>query len=332
MVLTPPPPTQLVAERIQRSVERHVTDDFHQLTFQAMSTQCRVNFRTRNAALAARLQAATLLWVAEFEARYSRFIPESLISRINAAAGQHWVEIDPETEALFRFCHDVVALTEGAFDPASLPLLRLWDWKAKPPVVPSPAAIAQAQRLVGWAKVQRRPGAVFLPEAGMGIDLGGLGKEYAVDRVLALVLQGGVADVLVDFGHDVRVHGQPPGRPAWHIGLQDPMDLARCWTGVAVSNQAVATSGDGIRFFLHQGRRYGHILDPRTGYPADNGVRSVSVIAPDCTMAGVLSTSAFVLGPTDGLRLLSLCPGVEGCLLTENKLHQTRGFHAYTTS
>ncbi len=244
--------TRVVQERVKRSADFRCTGDFHQLSFQAMSTLCRVNFRTRDSALARRLQEQVLDWVGWFEARYSRFIAESLISRINDAAGKHWVEIDAETELLLRFCQDMFFFTRGVFDPTALPLLRLWNWKARPAVVPSPEAIETARQSVGWSKVQRRPGAIFLPEPGMGLDLGGVGKEYAVDRVLSLVLEGGVPDVLVDFGQDVRVHGQPPGGGPWHIGLQDPKDLARCWTGVAVTNHAVATSGDVARFFCPQ--------------------------------------------------------------------------------
>ncbi len=130
----------------------------------------------------------------------------------------------------------------------------------------------------------------------------------------------------------MRVHGEPPERGAWHIGLEDPKQPGHCWTGVAVTNHAVATSGDYVRNFTLQGRRYGHIIDPRTGYPVDNGMLSVSVIAPNCTFAGIFSTAAFILGPKEGLELISLCPGTEGCVTTETTQQQTRGFHAYRTS
>ena len=305
---------------------------FYKLTFQAMNTVCRVNFHSLEPNAARDFQAEVLRWVAWFEARYSRFIADSLISRINAAAGRDWVEVDAETDALFNLCQEMVFFTRGAFDPTSLPLLRLWNWKAQPPVVPTPDAIQAAQPLVGWRKIQRRKGAIFLPVAGMGLDLGGIGKEYAVDRVLTMALQRGLDNVLVDFGNDVRVHGQPPEKGAWHIGLEDPRNPGQCWTGVAVTNHAVATSGDYVRRFEHEGRRYGHILDPRTGWPVNNGCLSASVLAPYCTFAGILSTTAFILGPKEGVDLMSLCPGVEGCVISETARNQTRGFHAYTTS
>lgn len=332
MVLSAPDSTAVVYERVQRSAQAAATAGLYRLTFQAMSTVCRVHFRTPNAALARDFQAEVLRWVAWFEARYSRFIADSLISRINAAAGQDWVEVDAETDALFNLCQEMIFFTRGAFDPTSLPLIRLWNWKANPPVVPDAAHIEAAQKLVGWRKLKRRPGAIFLPQAGMCLDLGGIGKEYAVDRVLMLALQRGIENVLVDFGNDVRVHGEPPEKGAWHVGLEDPRHPGQCWTGVAVTNHAVATSGDYVRHFVHGGRRYGHIIDPRTGYPVNNGTLAVSVVAPHCTLAGILATTACILAPQEGMNLIGLCPGAEGCITTESAQHQTLRFHAYTTS
>ena len=332
MVLTMPDSTAVVAERIKRSAQTTLTGDFYKLSFQAMNTICRVNFRTGNPKLARDLQAEVLQWVAWFEARYSRFIPDSLIGRINAAAGQHWVDVDPETDALFNLCQEMIFFTRGVFDPTSMPLIQLWNWKANPPVIPQEPAIEAARELVGWRKIQRRLGAIFLPKPGMCLDLGGIGKEYAVDRVLTMVRERGALGVLVDFGADVRVQGEPPEKGAWHIGLEDPNNPGKVWTGVAVTNHAVATSGDYLRHFLHGGRRYGHIIDPRSGYPVNNGILSVSIIAPHCTMAGILSTSVCVLGPQAGMDLISICPGAEGCITTEKNRFQTKGFYAYTTS
>ena len=332
MVLIRGDSTQEIQERVARSAHHVFDRGLHKLSFHAMSTICQVHFQAPNEALARAFQQEVLDWVGWFEARYSRFIPDSLISRINAAAGKDWVEVDPETDALFNLCQEMVFFTRGVFDPTALPLIRLWNWKAKPPVIPADTDIRSVLGLVGWNKVQRRQGAIFLPREGMCLDLGGIGKEYAVDRVLTFGLQRGITNILVDFGHDVRVHGQPPERGAWHVGLQDPKNLNRCWTGVAVSNHAVATSGDGVRHFVHEGRRYGHILDPRNGHPVNNGALSVSVIAPHCTFAGILSTAAYILGAKEGIQLMSLCPGVEGCIITETARNHTRGFYAYATS
>ena len=332
MVLNLPDSRITVTERVLRSARRSATAEFYKLSFQAMNTACQVNFRLADSRLAREFQEETLQWVAEFEARYSRFIPDSLISRVNEAAGREWVEVDPETDVLFNLCQEMHFLTRGVFDPTALPLIRLWNWRADPPMIPDAAAIQAARELTGWKKVQRRTCGIFLPRQGMCLDLGGIGKEYAVDRVLTMALERGIPNVLVDFGQDVRASGAPPGKPAWHIGLDDPRQPGRCWTGVAATNHAVATSGDYLRRFVYQGRRYGHIIDPRDGYPANNGILSVSVIARHCTLAGVLSTSAFVLGPKEGCDLIALFSGSEGCLTGDTVRYKTKGFDAYTTS
>jgi FAD:protein FMN transferase len=311
-----------VHERIAGSAAEAVAPGGAKLSFKAMGTLCQITTTAPSPAF----KSAALRWVAEFEARYSRFLPDSLISRINAAAGEHWVEIDPVTERILELCGELVFFSRGAFDPTALPLIKLWNWKANPPIVPRDDQIAAARELVGWEKIQRRPGAIFLPEPGMCLDLGGIGKEYAVDCVVELARQHGLADALVDFGQDVRAIGQPAGRAEWFIGLEDPKHPGTCWAAVAVKDTAVATSGDYLRCFEKDGRRYGHIIDPRTGHPVNSGCQSVTVIAPSCTVAGVLSTTAFVLGAREGLNLIENYHGAEGCIITESSRFETRRF------
>jgi len=237
------------------------------------------------------------------------------------------VEVDEQTEQILGFCHGLYFFTHGAFDPTALPLIKLWDWKANR--VPDDAAIQAARELTDWNKVQRRHGAVYLPRAGMSLDLGGIGKEYAVDRVLQLAQEHGLNSALVDFGQDLRVHGLPADKPAWHIGLDDPKQPGKCWASLAVKDKAVATSGDYLRHFTQGGRRYGHIIDPRSGYPVDNGCLAATVIAPTCTVAGILSTTAFILGAKEGLRLIESYFGAAGCITTNNSLHQTKNIYEY---
>lgn len=295
------------------------------LQFSALGTRCRVHLLAPAGQVRSTAEAV-IDWVAAFEAKYSRFLPDSLVSRINAAAGKEWVSLDPDADRLFALCDQLVFLTRGILDPTALPMIRLWDWKTGR--VPSDAEVDDARARVGWRLVERAPGRIRLRQPGMALDLGGLGKEYAVDQVIALLAQRGVTSALVDFGADVRVMGPPPdGRPAWFIGLEDPARPGNAWTGLAVRNAAVASSGDYVRKFEADGRRYGHILDPRTGRPVANGVRAVSVIAPSCTQAGMLSTTACVLGPVDGLRLLESTPGISGAIVTTTGTFTTKRFH-----
>jgi thiamine biosynthesis lipoprotein len=299
----------------------------------ALGTTCEVQFACADDALAARFETGAVAWVADFEARYSRFRPDSVIGRINAAAGREWVEIDAEMEQLLDFCASVHFLTQGTLDVTATPVLRLWDYKAAAPRVPTDAEVAAALRLVGWAKVQRAPGRVFLPEPGMALDFGGWGKEYAVDAVAALARSLGITRALVDFGHDLHAVGAAPGKPGWHVGLEDPANpTGPCRGSLAAADLAVASSGDYLRGFTVGGRRYGHIIDPRTGRPVANGCRQATVVAPTCLQAGVLSTTLFILGPEAGLRLAGQTMGVEARILTDRAVHQTRGFFRHVVS
>jgi thiamine biosynthesis lipoprotein len=299
------------------------------LSFRAMGTDCQIQFGAPSSGRARQFQTQALRWLAEFEARYSRFLPDSLISRINAGAGGDWIPVDAETEGLFQLSDWYHWLTRGLFDPTTLPLLRLWDYHQQPFVPPTPEQIEDARARIGWRRVERQAGAVRLPEAGMALDLGGIGKEYAVDRVLEMARAAGLSDLLVDFGHDLRVSGEPPEKGPWRIGLEDPADPNRCWGGVGVNDRAVCSSGDYFRKVSYGGRVFGHILDPRTGQPVDNACRSVTVIAPTCTDAGILCTAAFILGPEEGLALIDAHHHAEGCLITEKTRYLSRRFHEY---
>src|SRR5687768_2687034 len=211
---TPPPaPTGLPASVPLRK-----------LSFAALGTLCEVQYAAPGGdTQAAAFEQAAVAWVNAFEARYSRFRPDSLLSRINAAAGREWVAVDAETEGLLKLCDTLFFMTQGILDPTMLPLIRLWNYKADTPRLPGADEIAAARALVGWKKVQRAPGRVFLQEAGMALDFGGFGKEYAVDATAQIAAEHGIVSALVDFGHDLRAVGTPPGRPAWHIGLEDPL-------------------------------------------------------------------------------------------------------------
>lgn len=302
---------------------------FYHMDFKAMGTVCAIDFELPSRARAEEFKTCILAWLDEFENKFSRFRPDSLVSQINRAAGREWVEIDDEAVSLFTLCDWFHWVTRGIFDPTSLPLLQLWDYHAAHPVLPSEAQIQQAMSLIGWKKFQRDGQRAFLPEPGMGLDVGGIGKEYAVDRVIGIAADHGIANCLVDFGHDLRVCGEPPEKGPWRIGLEDPNDPDHCWGGVAVRDRAVTSSGDYFRHFEIDGHRYGHILDPRTGHPVDNGCRSVAVVAPTCTQAGILSTTAFILGPREGLDFLDTQYQAEGCLWIETRQMQTRRFHEY---
>ena len=320
---TPPPATTGIDPNVP----------VRKLAFPALGTMCEVQYAAPSGdAQAAAFEQAATKWVTGFEAKYSRFRPDSLLNKINAAAGVSWVDVDAEMEGLLKLCDTLHFMTQGILDPTALPVIRLWDYKAANPRVPSAAELAAARALVGWKKVQRAPGKVFLPTRGMALDFGGFGKEYAVDVTAQIAVEHGIPSALVDFGHDLRAVGAPPGRPAWHIGLEDPQKPGTSSGSIALLGKGIASSGDYIRCFTIEGKRYGHIIDPRTGWPVANGCTQATVVAATCLQAGVLSTTAFVLGVPKGIEFIQASPGAEGLMLTERTRAQTRGFFNYVAS
>lgn len=294
--------------------------------FRALGTACAIQFRHPDDKTALVFLAAATDWLSRFEAKFSRFRPDSVVSKITAAAGREWVQVDAETAQLLDLAADLHRLTEGILDATMLPLLQVWDWKTVHTQLPDPAAIKAAHALTGFSKIQRKPGQVFLPQPGMGLDFGGFGKEFAVDRLVAIARQHGIQDAMIDLGRDIFGMGGNGLHPFWHVGIEDGRNPGTCWGGLAVSNYAVAASGDYARRFEHNGVRYGHILDPRTGWPVANGMRAVTVIAPTCLQAGIFSTALFVLGPKAGLRFAASARNLDACLQSDHGIEATPNF------
>ena len=294
--------------------------------FRALGTACTIQYRHPDTRTSLQFLADALGWLERFEAKFSRFQPASMISQVNAAAGREWVRVDAEMEQLLDLAADLFNLSDGIVDATVLPLLKVWDWKTVHSKLPDPATVKAALALTGFTKLQRKPGQVFLPQPGMGLDFGGFGKEFAVDHLVHLARQHGIQDALIDLGRDIFGMGGNGLHPFWHVGLEDGRHPGTCWGGLAVSNFAVAASGDAARRFEHNGLRYGHILDPRSGWPVANGMRAVTVLAPTCLQAGIYSTALFVLGPKDGLRFATCARDLDACLQTDHGMETTRGF------
>lgn len=250
------------------------------------------------------------------EVKFSRYRESSVVSEINRNAGRTPVAVDEETDDLIRIALELSDLTGGRFDPTVGALRRAWDFKAGK--VPSDAEVGALLPLVDASSVARRERTVFLRREGMEIDLGGVGKEYAVDRTARLLREEGVRSAVVSFSGDVRTIGsRGDGRP-WKVGVVDPRNRNRCRFAVRpLSDAGVATSGDYERGFVRDGVRYHHILDARTGWPA-RGVASATVVAATAFRAGCYATASFLFGPVKGLELLEEAENVEGALITED--------------
>jgi FAD:protein FMN transferase len=250
------------------------------------------------------------------EVKFSRYRETSVLSQINRNAGRTPVAVDEETEMLVLSALNLARMTDGRFDPTVGVLRHVWDFKAGR--VPSADEIEALLPLVDFDVVSVRNRTVFLRRPGMEIDLGGVGKEYAVDRAAELLLEEGVQAAIINFAGDVRTLGsRGDGRP-WSIAVADPRERGHCRFAVRVVGAAgIATSGDYERCFLKNGVRYHHILDATTGWPA-RGVASVTVVAGSAFQAGCFATAAFLLGTKTGLALLEEAAGIEGTLITED--------------
>jgi thiamine biosynthesis lipoprotein len=277
-----------------------VVNPVYTIDFQAMASRCEIRLAAADGAEARALAEPALEEVRRIEAKYSRYRPDSIVSRINAAAGVAPVGCDEETLALLEYADAVHRSSGGRFDITSGVLRKAWDFRLG--TVPSASTLEALLPLVGWQQVRREGGSVLLPQAGMELDFGGFGKEYAVDRAVEILIAQGVRHGYVNLGGDMRFLGPRPDGAEWNIGIQHPRDTRATIASVPFSRGALATSGDYERFFEADGRRYCHVLDPRSGMPVSYW-RSVSVVSPMAIAAGSCSTTAMLL-ERDGLEFL----------------------------
>ncbi len=293
---------------------------------EVMATRLTVTLPDRPGAEAAGEQVAAIF--EDLEERLSEWRPGSQLAAVNAAAGGEAVPVDAEVLALITEGLRFGALTGGAFDVTWAALWGTWDFRAAAPRVPDPALLAERSALVDYRRVEVDPiaGTVRLPEPGMKLGLGGIAKGQALDRAGAWLRAEGWTVFTLSAGGQVLAGGQPGAR-SWHIGVRDPRGPEDDWFAVVPAvDQSVSTSGDYERFFEVDGVRYHHILDPRTGWPASAGVRSVTVRSPDATTGDALSTALFVLGLEEGLQLVRGLPGVDALVVDDRGgVHATPG-------
>ena len=235
---------------------------------------------------------ASMAEVKRLETKYSRYREDSLLSRINQQAGRSAVAVDAETAALLNYANTAFNQSDGLFDITSGVLRRVWDFKSGQ--LPSVRAIEDCRRLIGWQRVLWDGERCGLPDAGMEIDFGGFGKEYAADRAAAVCREQGIAHGLVELGGDIHVIGPHPDGSPWQIGLRHPRRPEEPIDRVSVSQGGLASSGDYERFVVVEGVRYCHLLNPKTGWPVSDSPAQVSVLAPLCLVAGTGATVAML--------------------------------------
>jgi thiamine biosynthesis lipoprotein len=256
---------------------------------------------------------------ARLEQEMSTYRPDSAISLLAVRAGVAPMAVPEDTYRVLQLAQHYGNLTDGAFDVTVAPVVRLWGFgnAAAPARTPSEEMVRERLRLVGYQRLALHDGTAFLPGKGMAVDLGGIAKGYAVDRAFELCRKEGVEDFLLDLGGNVRASGRPQWGESWQIGVRDPFDRSRIVGKVALpSGMALATSGSYERFVEVLGRRYSHIIDPRTGYPVE-GMAGVTILALDATTADALSTAFFVVGLRGEAKLRKQAPTVEVLLVPD---------------
>ncbi len=242
--------------------------------------------------------------VHRLDQKYSHFRNNNFISRLQISAQQPGgVIVDAETSALLDYAETQFKLSQGLFDITAGRLARLWHKRDK---LPSPINLNKALQHTGWSKLQWQDQHLTMP-AGMQLELGGLVKEYAADRAALLLKRKNMSSAFVELGGDIHVTGSHPGGQPWNMGIRKPgcrhSRNDKAIASIPITAGGLATSGDYERSSLINGKRYGHIINPKTGWPV-NSFNSVSVIAPSCLLAGSISTLAMLMGQDAGLDVL----------------------------
>lgn len=274
------------------SIQVETTDYGFVGRFSAMASPCECLIETNDRHLAQVITqiAAKEAW--RIETKYSRYQTNNLCDKINQSQGNP-VDIDEETFQLLNFAKTCYEISDGMFDLTSGVLRKVWQFNQSSQI-PSQQSIDELLPRIGWPRVKFDQKSIVL-EPNMEIDFGGIGKEYAVDRASQLIFES-VPDisVVVNFGGDLRVTYPPKLKPVWQIGVNSfQLAIER---SIVIGVGAVCTSGDTERFIIHQGQRYSHILNPRSGWPVEAAPKTVTVIADQCLQAGLLATLAMLQG------------------------------------
>ena len=246
---------------------------------------------------------------------------DSELGYLNANAHLAPLKVSDELYELISTAYDMTVLTGGAFNLAIGPLVELWDIGGLNARVPDSDEIESVLPLLDWNNIilDDNEKTVYFAIPGMKIDLGGIGKGYAADKVVEYLKENGVEKALLNLGGNVYALGEKEKGTPWKVGIRKPEDeSSEFFTVVEVSDESVVTSGGYERYFIDEdGRRYHHILDSRTGYPAESDILSVTIVDESSTLSDVLSTATFALGSVEGKALLESL-GVEGVFLLED--------------
>jgi len=259
---------------------------------------------------------SAFLGIEKIDMLMSTFRRDSQISLVNKLKANELIKVSPEIIQVINKASEIYGLSEGAFDITVFPLVKLWNSYGDH--IPPRNEVAQTQTLVGQDKlvIDKKYGYVGVSEEGVAVDLSGIAKGFAVDEAINILKREGIRNALIDAGGDIYCLGSGPDKRPWRIGLKHPRRDELIAT-LRLKDIAVATSGDYEKFKIIDGKRFSHIIDPRTGYPIKDMPVSVTVLAADCTTADGLATAISVMGSEKGLELINSLERVEGIVISE---------------
>lgn len=282
-----------------------------------MGTFASVTLRSNDSAMIDEVRDEAARILEEVNARMSVYIPESEISQLNTSTNP--VTISPLTRDMLFQARHYTQISEGAFDPTCMPLIRLWGFSGGniPDALPTADQIATARQLTGISKLEILDHTARFSVPGMTLDLGGIAKGFAVDCCYDTIVPKWPVNAIFNLGGNIRVHGMARQDRPWRIGVQHPFERNKTLgTLLLDSGMALATSGNYERFVTINGRRYAHIIDPRTGLPVE-GMAGITVLSATATEADALSTALFVLGIDKAAAVLSRTPGTQALLVPD---------------
>ena len=267
-----------------------------------MGSPCELRLYANSKASAQEIATDTIAEIDRLEKKYTRYRDDSITTAINNSAGsKQGINVDDETAKLLNYAQVGYEQSEGLFDITSGILRKAWDFRSY--IVPDQSDINALLPLIGWNKVEWNAPLLRLPLVDMELDFGGYVKEYAADVAANKCIQAGIKGGLVNLGGDICIIGPHPDGNAWKVGIRHPRNPNMPMSFVYLSKGGLASSGDYERFMIVEGVRYGHILNPKTGWPV-NSLASASIYAEQCIVAGTSSTIAMLKGEDHGIRWL----------------------------
>ncbi|PKI13814.1 FAD:protein FMN transferase [Colwellia sp. 12G3] len=310
------------------SISFHSSAKWYQHTFDTMGTRAHIEFwldeESAKASHAEKLISDIMAEMDRLDKSMSPYIKSSELSLLNRDAGNREIVVSPELISLLVTAHDISVMSEGAFDITYASIGYQYDYREK--IRPAQSVITNALPSINYQAItlDKKNNTVKFANSAIKIDLGGIAKGYAIKRCISILRSAGINYALMSAGGDTALLGDRNGRP-WLVGIKHPRAEDKNAVHIPLSNEAISTSGDYERYFIEDGKRYHHIINPKTGDSARKVV-SVSVIGKDATVVDALSTTLFVKGLKEGMAIINKLPEYEAIIIdNEQRLHFSKG-------